>query len=594
MSPTRPGEASAAGATETPVSLEHPGAPEEAVPPVALPERRGIAKVWSWLRRPHRIAPIDPDSDSRPKETALFREIVALRHRSPSSDALDEIGKYQDDTVGRIARSKVFEWSTIFVIVLNALAIGWDVDYTARFGKDDNLFKGPVHFAVIECFFCAYFTVEISIRFFAYRVKVRCLRDAWFVFDSLLVLMMIIETLILPFTAGGGPLGGLNILRLLRLLRITRMAKLMKAFPQLMMIVKGIAAATRAVAWTGILLVIVTYTWAILFTNEYHQGYATDAETKVWADTDGLADPAQYGMNLFGSMGKSMFSLLVMGTILDDVTSCTNAIRRTGNLPMLAAFIVYILLSSFTMMNMLVGILVEVVASTAEGESNRIAEAGVRDAIGTIFQQMDRDQSGAISKEEFAKMKTDTQVVKALQELGVKGRHFDMYVHLLFQPGEDGTTPPLSYKNLIDCIVRLRPGTAVNALDFASFKQSVMQSHALLRERIVRLEGLCSALAEVGGATDAAPRGLCADRVLLPPLELPWRRDSQGALEDLEGTPTEDIMRELQRRLGSAWPDEAGAPLGFPDEGLRRRSTPGLPGSCEEEVPEWGEDVLTC
>ena len=32
--------------------------------------------------------------------------------------------------------------------------------------------------------------------------------------------------------------------------------------------------------------------------------------------------------SLFGSLGKSMFSLFIMGTVLDDVTLCTDAIRR--------------------------------------------------------------------------------------------------------------------------------------------------------------------------------------------------------------------------------------------------------------------------
>jgi len=557
-------------------------------------------------------------------ESGLFMEIHALKRGPTLKEAeLAESQRFHDNTWGVVARSKVFEWITIGVIVLNALVIGWDADYAARFGKDDNLFKGPVYFAILECFFCAYFTVEIVVRFVAYRVKVRCLRDSWFVFDSVLVMMMIIETLLLPFTTGGGPLGNLNILRLLRLLRITRMAKLMRAFPQLMMIVKGIAAATRAVVWTGFLLVIVTYTWAILFTNEYHQGHATDADAADWAEADDLENPTQYGMDFFGSMGKSMLSLLVMGTILDDVTACTDAIRRSENWLMLAAFIIYILLNSFTMMNMLVGILVEVVGNTAEGESNRTMETGVREAIGTIFAQMDKDKSGAISREEFSRMKRDPKVMLALRELDVQERQFDMYVDLLFQPDEDGITPNLTYKKLIDCIVRLRPGTAVNALDFASFKQSVLQSQSLLRERIVHIESMCSALAASGVSSprdagdevtqlpsgrSAGPDELATNLVavrpagsrhtVLPPLDCPKKRISAGMLEDLERTPTDEIIHELQRRLGVPLVDEADLPMrSFDEELLSRPRSPqasvvglGVP----QPEPEWREEILTC
>mmetsp|Transcript_68772 Transcript_68772/g.212667 ORF Transcript_68772/g.212667 Transcript_68772/m.212667 type:complete len:485 (+) Transcript_68772:502-1956(+) len=484
----------------------------------------------------------------------------------------------------------------------------------------------------MECFFCAYFTAEILIRFVAYRVKVNCIWDAWFVFDALLVTMMIVETLILPFTTGGGPLGGLNILRLLRLLRITRMAKLMRAFPQLMMIVKGIAAATRAVVWTGFLLVMVTYTWAILFTNEYHQGYASDDEAKDWADADDLEDPTQFGMDFFGSMGKSMLSLLVMGTILDDVTAATDAIRRSEKWLMLAAFIIYILLNSFTMMNMLVGILVEVVGSTAEGENSRMVEEGVREAINTIFSQMDKDKSGSISREEFSRMKRDPQVMKALQELDVKEKQFDMYVELLFKPDEDGTTPNLTFKKLIDCIVRLRPGTSVNALDFASFKQGILQSHALLRERVVRIEEMCSVLAAgppgpavpaaancagadgspPGSAATSSPAGVDvvtsfevgqhtpgspARNGPLAPLDPPRKRINAGMLEDLERTPSEEIINELQRRLGVARVEETGVPLGLLDEetqGRLRNPEAFVSLGVPQQELEWRDEVLTC
>jgi hypothetical protein len=152
------------------------------------------------------------------------------------------------------------------MIILNALQIGWDADYSARWEVPANLYDGPWYFIVAENIFAVYFTNEVMIRFLAYRYKCWCLKDRWFVFDASLVAMMVWETWIMPFIGAGEGLGQLSVLRLLRLLRITRIAKLMRAFPQLLMIVKGITAATRAVAWTAFLLVIITFTCSIIFT----------------------------------------------------------------------------------------------------------------------------------------------------------------------------------------------------------------------------------------------------------------------------------------------------------------------------------------
>eukprot|EP00971_Amphidinium_carterae_P249002 4942623-Amphidinium_carterae.1 len=45
----------------------------------------------------------------------------------------------------------------------------------------------------------------------------------------------------------------------------------------------GLAASIRSVFWTGVILFLLTYTWAILFTNEYHQGQDDDLNIRECA-----------------------------------------------------------------------------------------------------------------------------------------------------------------------------------------------------------------------------------------------------------------------------------------------------------------------
>merc|ERR1719316_2110946 len=118
-------------------------------------------------------------------------------------------------------------------------------------------------------------------------------------------------------------------------------------------------------------------------------------------------------------MGKSMFSLFIYGTVLDDVTACTDAIRETGKMGMLALFIVFILISSFTILNMLIGILCEVVSATAESETTKAAEACFKEAITTIFHTLDTDGNGTITEEEFLTMRESEVVSQALQDMDI-------------------------------------------------------------------------------------------------------------------------------------------------------------------------------
>mmetsp|Transcript_43539 Transcript_43539/g.72318 ORF Transcript_43539/g.72318 Transcript_43539/m.72318 type:complete len:655 (-) Transcript_43539:128-2092(-) len=89
-----------------------------------------------------------------------------------------------------IARNPWFENFTLCVIAFNALWIAIDTDRN----KAPTLIVAHPVFIVAENFFCIYFTGELLIRFMAFKNKRDCLRDAWFVFDSCLVLMLVLDT----------------------------------------------------------------------------------------------------------------------------------------------------------------------------------------------------------------------------------------------------------------------------------------------------------------------------------------------------------------------------------------------------------------
>mmetsp|Transcript_88436 Transcript_88436/g.156840 ORF Transcript_88436/g.156840 Transcript_88436/m.156840 type:complete len:614 (+) Transcript_88436:31-1872(+) len=486
--------------------------------------------------------------------------------------------KYNDGFFGMIAKHKYFEICTICFIILNALAITWDADYSARNETPANLYDGEWYFIFLENLFAVYFTGEILIRFVAYRVKFKCLYDAWFVFDSALVTLMVMETWVMPFVGTSG-MGQLSVLRLLRLLRITRMAKLMRTFPELLMIVKGISAATRAVAWTAFLLVMITFTFSIIFTSQFHQGKWTEEEIAALRDDD----PRKI-YDFFGDMGKSMLNLLIMGTILDDVTAASDIIRANESYGMVGVFIVYIMLNSFMMLNMLVGILVEVVGNTAQAEIERLEQQKAQESIITIFHQLDSDGSGQITKDEFKGMKDDESVMEALQELGIKEKHFDNYTQLLFNPinpdGTIGESQPMSFKTLLDAICRLRPGTCVNLLDFSTLKMTAAKSHENLQARMSRLDksilsrsdtlrvqpvsgGRKPSNSSSGKASNSGSKGL-------PPKEKvhqePRRKVNFQMMAQLEKTPSAEIVSEIQRRLGITSIDEI--PVSMMDQEL--------------------------
>jgi len=320
-----------------------------------------------------------------------------------------------------LARHSYFEYTTLGVISLNAIWIGIDTDHNDA----EDVTTARLEFVIAENFFAFYFVAEVLIRFAAFRKKLDCFRDHWFKFDTVLVAFMVLETWIMPILAsagggGGAPTGNLSILRLLRLLRLTRMARLMRSVPELLTLIKGMVAATRSVFSTMVLLILSMYVFGIVFTQAF------------------MKDPQLSYM--FDCMGMSMLTLFVNGTLLDDLTSVLGEIAEYGGHAYAWVFIVYILLAAFTVLNMLIGVLCEVVTKTAAEEQEAMMIREVQVQLKEVFDEIDEDKSGLISQEEFSVMSKNEIALGALTGLGIEPKHLIALKDTLFAL-DDGEQP---------------------------------------------------------------------------------------------------------------------------------------------------------
>lgn len=78
----------------------------------------------------------------------------------------------------------------MIVIVIYAIYMSIDMDLNDK----DLITEMHPAFIIFEQIFCTFFVFELLIRFGAFEKKCNCLRDAWFVFDLTLVIMMVAET----------------------------------------------------------------------------------------------------------------------------------------------------------------------------------------------------------------------------------------------------------------------------------------------------------------------------------------------------------------------------------------------------------------
>merc|ERR1711908_203585 len=91
---------------------------------------------------------------------------------------------------------------------------------------------------------------------------------------------------------------------------------------------------------------------------------------------------------------------------------------------MVCVFMVFNLLSAVTVMNMLIGVLCEVVTAVGEAEKENAAIALVKQTVLLMLKGLDDDQDGKISRLELRRMCHDAEAKRVFEDLQVNMEYF--------------------------------------------------------------------------------------------------------------------------------------------------------------------------
>lgn len=339
-----------------------------------------------------------------------------------------------------IADSHLFHAISMVMICANAVYLGIEADWNSA----KTLAEADWGFQVCEQTFCTFFTFELIMRFGAFKHKSDCRKDGWFVLDFFMVVLMMIETWFIPFALsfsdaqpqGTGPVGGIG--RLLRLLRLTRISKLMTLVPELVTMVKGMIAAIRAVHAALLILILLVYVFAIMM------------NALVGEEVDVHA--------FFGSVRGSMVTLILQAVLLDDISGLTRALIAIESVPGIICLSLFVLLSALTVMNMLIGVLCQVVIDVSADEKEHNAKAKMSSTLFVMLQNLDADNSGQLSKAEVQSVIHDPGAIAIMNDIQVDTQYLLDISEMLFT-SEDSTLPISIFMNIVLTLRGKRPPT---------------------------------------------------------------------------------------------------------------------------------------
>jgi len=231
----------------------------------------------------------------------------------------------------QFVESKSIQNFILGLIVLNSITIGMETSAGIMLHFEWILL-------LIDKIILAVFVLEISLKLYVYGFSF--FKSGWNIFD-----FSIVAIALLPES---------GVLAVLRSLRIFRALRLIKNLPKLRFIVESLLHSLPGLGWIFVLLVLVFYVFAVIGTKLFGAAYPE------W----------------FGSLGESMFSLFQIMT-LEGWAEISREISTTFPFAN-AYFIIFILLASYTTLNIFIAIVVntmsEVQQKTSAENANRIED----------------------------------------------------------------------------------------------------------------------------------------------------------------------------------------------------------------------------
>ena len=234
-----------------------------------------------------------------------------------------------EDWALRIVRHSYFNNFILFVIVVNAVALGLET----RPGAAD--FAGGL-LGYLDRTAIGIFTAELALKLYAYRW--RFFKDGWNIFDFVIVAVAYV-----PASAG------LSVLRALRILRALRLISIV---PSMRRVVQGLLSAIPSMASVIILLVLTFYIAAVMATKLF-----------------GMAFP-----QWFGSIGESFYTLFQIMTLESWSMGIVRPVMEAYPYAW-AFFVPFVLISSFVVLNLFIAIIVNSMQEAQEEESHKERDA---------------------------------------------------------------------------------------------------------------------------------------------------------------------------------------------------------------------------
>ena len=245
--------------------------------------------------------------------------------------------KTTDDSAARKSDSMASPWierpriqnGIMILIVINAIILGLETEAAVMAAYGEIL-------VAVDQAILAVFVVEILLRIYAHRLKF--FRDPWSLFDFAVVGIALVPA--------SGPFAVLRALRVLRVLRILTIV------PSMRRVVGALLDSIPGLSSIALVLMLLYYVFAVIATKLFGENFP----------------------HWFGSIGESLYSLFQIMTLESWSMGIVRPVMEVHPNAWIF-FVIFILIATFTMLNLFIAIIVNAMQTFTEQESRERKDA---------------------------------------------------------------------------------------------------------------------------------------------------------------------------------------------------------------------------
>jgi len=285
----------------------------------------------------------------------------------------------------------------------------------------------------------------------------------WMFFDALIITISLVDVIVVISNmndeGGQATTGNISSIRALRLLRVGRTVKLVRYSRSLWLLIVGLKEAVKTITMVGFLLGLIIYFFAILL--------CTNVKGAAFED-----NPAR---EYFETLWMGIFTLFSIMTLegWNEIAGHFMQVNQAWAL----VFMLYVVITHFVIMNLVVGVLVEHIQHMSTTSDLDLMKE-VREKqhkifinLHQIFKAADENGDMTLSVQEFKDvMVKNPTVIDTLEELGINQSEIDW----LFETLDSDGSGSLSIDEFVEGVLRCKESELA--------RQLMATQYSLIRE----------------------------------------------------------------------------------------------------------------